>query len=41
VLYRYRFTTWPERRATGAWWQRTLVGEFAPAVSLRSAGRVS
>ncbi len=41
VLYRYRFTTWPERRATGAWWQRTLVGEFAAAVSLRSAGRVS
>jgi hypothetical protein len=41
VLYRYRFTTWPERRATGAWWQRTPVGEFAPAVSLRSAGRVS
>ncbi|HKF34424.1 MAG TPA: lipase maturation factor family protein [Jatrophihabitantaceae bacterium] len=41
VLYRYRFTTWPERRATGAWWQRTLVGEFAPAVCLRSAGRVS
>jgi hypothetical protein len=41
VLYRYRFTTWPERRSTGAWWQRTRVGEFAPAVSLRSAGRVS
>jgi hypothetical protein len=41
VLYRYRFTTWQERRATGAWWQRTPVGEFAPAVSLRSAGRVS
>lgn len=41
VLYRYRFTTWPERRATGAWWQRTPVGEFVPAFSLRSAGRVS
>jgi hypothetical protein len=41
VLYRYRFTTWRERRATGAWWQRTLVGQFAPAVSLRSTGRVS
>jgi len=41
VMYRYRFTTWAERRATGAWWQRTPVREFVPAVSLRSAGRVS
>lgn len=38
-LYRYRFTTRAERRATGAWWDRTLVGEYAPAVSLQSAGR--
>lgn len=28
-LYRYRFTTRGERRATGARWDRTLVGEFA------------
>jgi hypothetical protein len=33
-LYHYRFTTWRERRATGAWWQRTLVGEFAPPTRL-------
>ena len=25
-LFRYRFTTWRERRATGAWWDRELVG---------------
>jgi hypothetical protein len=37
--YRYRFTTRAERKASGAWWERTLVGEFAPAVSLAAAGR--
>jgi hypothetical protein len=41
VLYRYRFTTWPERRATGAWWQRAPLGDFIPPVSLRSARSVS
>jgi hypothetical protein len=24
-LYRYRFTTWKERRETGAWWKREPV----------------
>jgi hypothetical protein len=33
-LYRYQFTTRAERKASGAYWRRTLVGEFAPAVSL-------
>lgn len=28
VLYRYRFTTWRERRETGAWWVRTPIREF-------------
>ncbi len=27
-LYRYRFTTRDERRATGAWWVRTWAGEY-------------
>ncbi|MFE7130073.1 lipase maturation factor family protein [Streptomyces sp. NPDC057638] len=27
-IFRYRFTTWRELRATGAWWHRTEVGEF-------------
>ena len=27
-LYRYRFTTRAERRETGAWWTRTLAGEY-------------
>jgi hypothetical protein len=38
-LYRYRFTSRAERRSTGAWWERTLVGEYAPPVSLEGAGR--
>jgi hypothetical protein len=29
TLYRYRFTTRAERRATGDWWDRTFVGTFA------------
>ncbi|MDT3397877.1 lipase maturation factor family protein [Streptomyces sp. B1866] len=37
-LYRYRFTTRAERRATGAWWHRTLVRDFLPPVSLDRPG---
>jgi len=33
-LYRYRFTTWGERRRTRAWWARELVGDYLPPVSL-------
>jgi hypothetical protein len=32
VLWRYWFTTRAERRATGAWWNRELIGDYAPAV---------
>jgi hypothetical protein len=28
LLYRYRFTTWRERRQTGRYWDRDLAGEF-------------
>ncbi|HEY3762363.1 MAG TPA: lipase maturation factor family protein [Verrucomicrobiae bacterium] len=34
-LYDYHFTDFAERRATGAWWKRTLIGEYLPPVSLR------
>ncbi|HEX8538517.1 MAG TPA: lipase maturation factor family protein [Cystobacter sp.] len=34
VLYRYRFTTWKERRDTGAWWTRTRLGEYLPPTAL-------
>ena len=32
--YRYRFTTPEERRQSGCWWQRELVGTYFPPVSL-------
>jgi hypothetical protein len=30
ALYRYRFTDWATGRATGAWWQRELLGYSSP-----------
>ena len=33
--YEYRFTTAEERRRTGHWWARTLVGEYLPPLSLQ------
>jgi hypothetical protein len=35
-LYRYRFTTWRERRESGAWWVRTPIGEYVQPIRLRS-----
>jgi hypothetical protein len=34
-LFDYRFTTFAERRATGAWWVRSPAGEYLAAGSLR------
>ena len=34
-FFEYRFTTWRERRETGAWWVRTPVAEFVPPLRLR------
>jgi hypothetical protein len=34
-LFRYRFTTWPERRETHAWWTRTATGDFVEPIRLR------
>ncbi len=33
-VYRYRFTTWRELRATHAWWHRTLVRDFRSPTAL-------
>jgi hypothetical protein len=33
-LYEYHFTTPEQHRANGAWWTRSLSGEYFPAVSL-------
>ena len=37
-LYRYRFTTPAERRQTGAWWSRDLVGDYLPPLRLDRLG---
>jgi predicted DCC family thiol-disulfide oxidoreductase YuxK len=33
-FYDYHFTNFAERRTTGAWWKRELIGEYLPPVSL-------
>jgi hypothetical protein len=33
-LYHYRFTTWSERKGTGAWWHRVPVAEYLPPFRL-------
>jgi hypothetical protein len=35
VMYRYRFTTWAERRETGAWWVRSNRREIIPPRKLK------
>jgi len=37
--YEYRFTTWRERRETGAWWKRTPAGTYLGPVSRRGPAR--
>jgi hypothetical protein len=41
-FYRYRFTSRSERRATGAWWSRELVGDYLEPVTAQTlrAGRL-
>jgi hypothetical protein len=35
-LYRYRFTTAEERKVTGAWWERTLLGDLVRPIARRT-----
>jgi len=35
LSYDYKFTTWQEKKETGNWWKRKLLGEYSPIVSLR------
>jgi hypothetical protein len=39
-FFRYRFTTWAERRATGHWWIREFESEYLPPVRLEDVRRV-
>ncbi len=37
-LYQYRFTDWQTRAETGAWWTRTLIGDYLPPISAARQG---
>lgn len=40
LYYEYRFTTIGEKRDTGAWWSRQLLGEYLQPLSLRTIGKL-
>jgi hypothetical protein len=40
LFYRYRYTTPQERRETGAWWVRKLLGVYLPPVGLDALKKV-
>ena len=36
MIYDYSFTTWEERRKTGAWWKRVPFGTYLPVVGMKA-----
>ena len=38
VLWQYWFTSMAEKRTTGLWWKRQLLGLYAPALTLKPDG---
>jgi hypothetical protein len=40
VLWQYWFTSIAEKRATGNWWRRQLLGLYAPTLELQPDGRI-
>jgi lipase maturation factor 1 len=40
LLWQYWFTTMAEKRSTGMWWRRQLVGRYAPTLERSSGGEV-
>jgi hypothetical protein len=34
LFYQYRYTTWREKKETGAWWERRLIATYLPPISL-------
>ena len=39
VLWQYWFTSMAEKRATGNWWRRQLLGTYAPTIAKAPNGR--
>ncbi len=40
VLWQYWFTTMAEKRATGLWWKRQLIGLYAPTLERTAGGEI-
>ncbi|MFZ0517048.1 MAG: lipase maturation factor family protein [Acidobacteriaceae bacterium] len=40
VLWQYWFTTLDEKRATGNWWRRLLLGAYAPTLTIGPDGKI-
>jgi lipase maturation factor 1 len=40
VIWQYWFTSMAEKRATGAWWRRTLIGLYSPVLEREADGTV-
>jgi hypothetical protein len=40
VLWQYWFTTMSEKRTTGNWWRRELLGFYAPTLELQPDGKI-
>jgi hypothetical protein len=40
VIWQYWFTSLAEKRATGAWWRRQLIGLYAPVLEREADGTV-
>jgi len=40
LLWQYWFTTMAEKRATGMWWRRQLIGLYAPTLERELGGGI-
>ena len=40
VLWQYWFTSMQEKRSTGQWWRRELLGDYAPTLARDSTGHI-
>jgi hypothetical protein len=41
LLWQYWFTTMAEKRATGMWWRRQLLGLYAPTLERAPDGKIT
>lgn len=41
LMYDYQFSTYEQKKKNGWWWQRELVGQFSPTLTLRARSKSS